>query len=112
MEDQTATGCRGVDILGDGSEADKTRREHLTLLFDRMKIRPFAPSDVRALTGWLAPAAQTLRQADALADMGALAILILTLISPLPLLPPDTVRESHRLSRGCRRRRSMISLIS
>lgn len=50
-------------------ERPQTRREHLTLLFDRMKIRPFAPSDVRALTGWLTPAAQTLRQADALADM-------------------------------------------
>ena len=32
-------------------------------------MRPFAPSDVRALTGWLTPAAQTLRQADTLADM-------------------------------------------
>lgn len=46
-------------------ERPQTRREHL----DRMKIRPFAPSDVRALTGWLTAAAQTLRQADALADM-------------------------------------------
>lgn len=50
-------------------ERPQTRREHLALLFDRMQIRPFAPSDVRALTGWLTPAAQTLRQADALADM-------------------------------------------
>ena len=32
-------------------------------------MRPFGPSDVRALTGWLTPAAQTMRQADALADM-------------------------------------------
>ncbi|WP_192886561.1 DUF4158 domain-containing protein [Agrobacterium sp. LAD9] len=47
----------------------QTRREHLVLFFDRMQIRPFAPSDVRALTGWLTPAAQTLRQADKLADM-------------------------------------------
>ena len=47
----------------------QTRREHLVLLFDRMQIRRFAPSDVRALTGWLTPAAQTLRQADKLADM-------------------------------------------
>lgn len=50
-------------------ERPQTRREHLVLLFDRMQIRPFAPSDVRALTGWLTPAAQTLRQADKLADM-------------------------------------------
>ncbi|MGY6710101.1 MAG: Tn3 family transposase [Rhizobiaceae bacterium] len=34
-----------------------------------LTIRPFAPSDVRVLTGWLTPAAQTLRQADKLADM-------------------------------------------
>jgi hypothetical protein len=33
-------------------------------------MRPFVPADVKALTGWLTPAAQTLRQADALADMG------------------------------------------
>lgn len=32
-------------------------------------MRPFAPSDVRELTGWLTSAAQTLRQADRLADM-------------------------------------------
>lgn len=50
-------------------ERPQTRREHLVLLFDRIRIRPFAPSDVRALTGWLTPAAQTLRQADKLADM-------------------------------------------
>lgn len=50
-------------------ERPQTRREHLALLFDRMKMRPFVPSDVRALTGWLTPAAQTLRQADVLADM-------------------------------------------
>lgn len=50
-------------------ERPQTRREHLALLFDRMKMRPFAPSDVRALTGWLTPAAQTLRQADKLANM-------------------------------------------
>ncbi|QYA10524.1 Tn3 family transposase (plasmid) [Agrobacterium larrymoorei] len=50
-------------------ERPQTRREHLVLLFDRMQIRPFAPSDVRSLTGWLTPAAQTLRQADKLADM-------------------------------------------
>jgi hypothetical protein len=34
-------------------ERPQTRREHLALLFDRMKMRPFVPSDVRALTGWL-----------------------------------------------------------
>nr|WP_245416008.1 Tn3 family transposase [Mesorhizobium denitrificans] len=50
-------------------ERPQTRREHLALLFERMKIRPFVPSDVRALTGWLTPAAQALRRADALADM-------------------------------------------
>lgn len=50
-------------------ERPQTRREHLALLFERMQIRPCAPSDVRALTGWLTPAAQTLRQADKLADM-------------------------------------------
>ena len=50
-------------------ERPQTRREHLALLFDRMKMRPFVPADVKALTGWLTPAAQTLRQADALADM-------------------------------------------
>jgi len=50
-------------------ERPQTRREHLALLFDRMKMRPFAPADVKALTGWLTPAAQSLRQADALADM-------------------------------------------
>lgn len=50
-------------------ERPQTRREHLALLFERMKMRPFGPSDVRALTGWLTPAAQTMRQADALADM-------------------------------------------
>ncbi|WP_084811381.1 DUF4158 domain-containing protein [Ensifer sp. BR816] len=50
-------------------ERPQTRREHLALLFDRMKLRPFAPADVKALTGWLTPATQTLRQADALADM-------------------------------------------
>ncbi|WP_407809729.1 DUF4158 domain-containing protein, partial [Staphylococcus aureus] len=49
-------------------ERPQTRREHLALLFDRMKMRPFAPADVKALTGWLTPAAQSLRQADALAD--------------------------------------------
>ena len=32
-------------------ERPQTGREHLVLLFDRMQIRPFAPSDVRALTG-------------------------------------------------------------
>ena len=47
----------------------QTRREHLALLFEKMKMRPFASSDVRALTGWLTPAAQTLRRADVLADM-------------------------------------------
>nr|BAH89349.1 transposase [uncultured bacterium]BAH89375.1 transposase [uncultured bacterium]BAH89389.1 transposase [uncultured bacterium]BAH89466.1 transposase [uncultured bacterium]BAH89698.1 transposase [uncultured bacterium] len=50
-------------------ERPQTRREHLALLFDRMQMRPFVPSDVRVLTGWLTPAAQTLRQADVLADM-------------------------------------------
>ncbi len=50
-------------------ERPQTRREHLALLFERIKMRPFAPSDVRALTGWLTPAAQTLRRADALAEM-------------------------------------------
>ncbi|WP_284316938.1 Tn3 family transposase, partial [Labrys miyagiensis] len=50
-------------------ERPQTRREHLALLFERMKMRPFASSDVRALTGWLTPAAQTLRHADALAEM-------------------------------------------
>ncbi|MGE0283436.1 MAG: Tn3 family transposase, partial [Rhizobiaceae bacterium] len=50
-------------------ERPQTRREHLALLFERMKMRPFGPSDVRALTGWLTPAAQTMRRADALADM-------------------------------------------
>ncbi|WP_081525817.1 DUF4158 domain-containing protein [Rhizobium sp. CCGE 510] len=44
-------------------ERPQTRREHLALLFDRMKMRPFAPADVKALTGWLTPAAQSLRQA-------------------------------------------------
>ena len=34
-------------------ERSQTRREHLALLFEKMKMRPFAPSDVRALTGWL-----------------------------------------------------------
>ena len=32
-------------------ERPQTRREHLALLFDRMQMRPFVPSDVRALTG-------------------------------------------------------------
>ena len=32
-------------------------------------MRPFTSADVKALTGWLTPAAQSLRQADALADM-------------------------------------------
>ena len=50
-------------------ERPQTRREHLALLFEKMKMRPFASSDVRALTGWLTPAAQTLRRADVLADM-------------------------------------------
>ncbi|KAB2729235.1 DUF4158 domain-containing protein [Brucella intermedia] len=50
-------------------ERPQTRREHLILLFERMQIRPFTPSDVRSLTGWLTPAAQALRQADKLADM-------------------------------------------
>lgn len=50
-------------------ERPQTRREHLALLFEKMKTRPFAPSDVRALTGWLTPAAQSLRRADVLADI-------------------------------------------
>ncbi|WFU51535.1 Tn3 family transposase [Sinorhizobium terangae] len=50
-------------------ERPQTRREHLALVFERTKTRPFASSDVRALTGWLTPAAQTLRRADALAEM-------------------------------------------
>ncbi|MBA3043387.1 MAG: DUF4158 domain-containing protein [Rhizobiaceae bacterium] len=50
-------------------ERPQTRREDLVLPFERMQIRPFAPSDLRTLTGRLTPAAQTLRQADKLANM-------------------------------------------
>lgn len=39
------------------------------MLLDRLKARPFSSTDIRVLTGWLTPAAQTLRHADALADM-------------------------------------------
>ncbi len=50
-------------------ERPQTRREHLAILLDRLKVRPFSSTDIRVLTGWLTPAAQTLRHADALADM-------------------------------------------
>ncbi len=50
-------------------ERPQTRREHLAMLLERLKGRPFSPSDIRILAGWLTPAAQAMRHADALAGM-------------------------------------------
>ena len=61
----------GVDHRGihEYFERPQTRREHLAMLLDRLNARPFSSADVRALTGWLTPAAQTMRRADTLAEM-------------------------------------------
>jgi hypothetical protein len=50
-------------------ERPQTRREHIAMLLDRLRARPFSPADIKGLTGWLTPAAQSMRRADILADM-------------------------------------------